>query len=328
MAKVKLGNVSPRAFPETRGRFMLSDTKHGAVVSKWPRSRPPAKTGYDYYRQTEFGLIAKWAANPLDLDLATAVEMAKGSEQVPRDILMMAAMGLYYEIVDPVGHVWESARMTTNPQYILDGITTEIGSMLFRAPVGWLGLPAGQPGQILATTGPQPYWTPAPAGTGGSIYTANQWGGASTSLFASKGVLIQPISPFTITAAYAPVAEVAGQSYKWGLYEIGPTSTITAVLSLSATYTAPATATTYRVVPLGAPPVLQPGTRYALLFTRTSATNTTSCGLNAGTGNCRSIPVIQSNTYLQYAQTNPAPGHTLSSSGTDAASHGLIATMS
>lgn len=327
MAKAKLGNIDPRAFSEARGRIMLSDTKHGAVFSKWPKKRGKAKSGYNFYRQTEFGLIAKWAANPLDLDLGTAVEMARGTEQVPRDILMMAAMGLYYEIVSPTGIVWESARMTSNPQYILDLVSSEYGGMLWRDTIGWVRLAPGMPGQVLLSDGNRPYWGAAGPAAGGLVGASNIWEGSSTSNYASKGALVIPILPFTVVAMYGNLSEIAGQTYRWGIYEVNASNTILAVVAQTAPWVAPGTQLIATAQYLPTPVTLTVGKRYAFLLTRTSGTNTTSCGLRAGTRDAAGAPLAGTNTYLAYARNNPGIGDTVGASGDNPYSYGFLGQM-
>lgn len=169
MVKVTLGNTDPSAFAQLRGRVYVRLTKHGPVVQAWPRKRGRAKSGYDYYRQAEFGIAAKWAANPGPLDLYTATEMAKGTLQVPRDILQMAMYGYYYVFILPDGREMIPAReMTNNPQYILDLVTEEIGSLLVRTQIGWVGLPPGPDGWALTMQGGEPSWAPA-SGSGGGV---------------------------------------------------------------------------------------------------------------------------------------------------------------
>lgn len=159
MAKVKLGNLDPRAFATVRGVLLLRDTRWGPIVQKWPRKRGKYKTPYDFYRQTEFGIAARDASNPEPLSFQTAIEMAKGTEQVPRDILMMAAYGRYYVIMEEDGTIWENGRdMTNNPQYVLDLIGNTVGSIIYRAEVGWVLLPPGNDAQVLVSMAQVPQW--------------------------------------------------------------------------------------------------------------------------------------------------------------------------
>ena len=161
MAKVKLGNASPRATPLVRGRFLIRDTKHGPVANAWPAKRGLPKTPYDFYKQNEFLYAAHYAANPYDLDLGTAIEMDKGTTLVPRDFLMMAAYGSAYVIQNPDGSYWPRYRdLAPNPQYVLDLITVNFGAMLWRNHVGWVEIPVSPDnGYVLGWVGGQPTWT-------------------------------------------------------------------------------------------------------------------------------------------------------------------------
>lgn len=105
MAKVDLGPVAPRALPSVRGAFYIRDTRWGPRAQAWPKPRKNWSLLQKQYR-TRFAFAARMAATPYPLDYQTAVEMAKGTEQVPRDILTMAALGQYYEIVGPDGIPW------------------------------------------------------------------------------------------------------------------------------------------------------------------------------------------------------------------------------
>lgn len=159
MAKVKPGNLAPGATPLSRRRFLVRDTKHGPVAQAWPRPRGEPKTPYDWYKQTEFGIVGHLAANPHPLDLGTAIEMVKNSSLVPRDWLVMCAYANAYIFQLPDGTTLPRYRdMAPNPQYVLDLITTEVGSMIWRAEVGWIAIPMGNSGQVLTTDGTTPSW--------------------------------------------------------------------------------------------------------------------------------------------------------------------------
>lgn len=98
---------------------------------------------------------------------------------VPRDVLQMAAMGVYYEITDEDGNEWKGWRMVqANAQFMLDQVTNVPGSMLYRAPVGWLGLPIGGFGQTLRVgAAGLPEWSsqPAQAFSGATIVRTSNW---------------------------------------------------------------------------------------------------------------------------------------------------------
>lgn len=148
--KLTKNNGPAEELRASRGAFYIRATKHGLVAQAWPRKRGMATTGYDFYRQREFAIAARWASHPEPKMYQTAVEMTRGTEQVPRDVIMMAIMGTYYTFVLPDGTEVTGARVTNpNPQYILDLITEEVGSMIWRDTIGWVGITPGEPHQIL-----------------------------------------------------------------------------------------------------------------------------------------------------------------------------------
>lgn len=163
----------------SRGNFYVRDTKWGAVAQVWPVKRGPPKTPYDFYKQKEFGIAARMAANPIDLDYGTAVEMVKGSTLVPRDFLLQCAYGRAYVIEQEDGFQWPNYRdMAPNPQYVLDLITTTVGTLIWRSDVGWVQIDPGNTGQLLTVTDDGPSWEDptVPPGSGHvyvDVFTAN-----------------------------------------------------------------------------------------------------------------------------------------------------------
>jgi len=163
MAKVKAGNIAPGALPLSRGNFIIQPSPHGLIAKKWPIKRGTPKTPYDFYKQKEFAYAAWYAANPFPLDLGTAIEMVKGSSLVPRDFLMLAAYGRAYEIRRQDGFVWPVYRdLAPNPQYVLDLITTTVGSLIWRAPEGWIPIDPPSVSYVLTGTVDGPAWQPLP----------------------------------------------------------------------------------------------------------------------------------------------------------------------
>lgn len=173
MAKVTPANVSLNAFPRVAKKVLVRDTKHGLIAQAWPKKRGKATSGYDFYRQTEFGIAAAWAADAEPNQLQTAINMAAGTVLVPRDILIMAMMGTFWTFVMPDGTVKGSWRVPNpNPQLVLDMISDTVGSILYRAPIGWVALGPGNNGQLLAIIANTPTWVDAPVTPvgGGVVY--------------------------------------------------------------------------------------------------------------------------------------------------------------
>lgn len=170
--KIKPFPLDPGSYPISRGNYLVLDTKYGPVAQKWPEPRGPASTPYDFFRHTEFGIVARFCSNPFYLDLATAVEMTKNTEFVPRDFLMRCAYGRQYLIQNPDGTYWENFRdVSNNPQYVLEQLGSTVGSMIYRAGVGWVLLNPGNAGEVLTMSSGLPTWAPNSGGGGGAPST-------------------------------------------------------------------------------------------------------------------------------------------------------------
>src|SRR4051812_24045505 len=111
------------------------------------------------YRQQEMAIAGSWATNPEPIALQSALNLAKGTQYVPRDILTLAEFGLLIEFSNANGIQLEPSRMTQpNPQYILDLIGSVQGSLLRRDPIGWVLLLPGDEGEVLSMQGGFPHW--------------------------------------------------------------------------------------------------------------------------------------------------------------------------
>jgi len=159
--KIKVTKTQQQLGPpvRSRGNYSIRETKWGSVVCKWPRPRSGKYIPANAYKQGEFSLAAQWASNPSDMDLVTATELARGTAMVPRDFIMGAIYGTHFQPYTEEGVPWTSYRsVTVNGQLVLDQVTDEIGEMMWRAQVGWIGIPAGSNGQILINDFGTPKW--------------------------------------------------------------------------------------------------------------------------------------------------------------------------
>jgi len=105
MAKVDIGQMSPDAVPRIRGIFLVMPWRNGWKAQKWPRRRGPSKNPVSQWYAAQFAYAARWSANPNPLDYATAVAMTKGTDWMPRDLLMRAIYGTAYEVILPDGTI-------------------------------------------------------------------------------------------------------------------------------------------------------------------------------------------------------------------------------
>jgi hypothetical protein len=159
------------------GSVVLRVTAHGLVYAKAPEKRGAATSGYPFYQQQEFALVQRLIKFVDPLAWQTAKAWSEGTSQLPRDVLAMQMYGTWITIETEDGEIFESARMSNpNPQYILDGVTSEVGSILYRAEIGWVGLPPGLPGNVLAIGDDAfPYWANASNGGAAPYVLVGAW---------------------------------------------------------------------------------------------------------------------------------------------------------
>lgn len=101
--KIKLANLSPRAFAQARGKFVIRDTIHGPIAQAWPKKQNGRGTILQQQFRQRFAFAGQMASNPTPLELQTAQFLSKGTDQVPRDLLTMAALAEYYIFQWPDG---------------------------------------------------------------------------------------------------------------------------------------------------------------------------------------------------------------------------------
>lgn len=105
MAKVTPPSSVP--VPRSRGRFLVYKRLGGTYAHKWPRARPAKPRPEDEWLRKQFGYAARMAANAEPLNMQTAMNLTRGTEWVPRDLLMRGIYGKAYTVILPDGTVLE-----------------------------------------------------------------------------------------------------------------------------------------------------------------------------------------------------------------------------
>lgn len=168
MAKVKWPRLGGAYSPRIRGVFLTyPHPLHGFLARKWPRKRPkyPPSVRWNIAQWAE---LTSSAAQVIDLDYDTAKIWAKGTDFTWRDItsMMQARPGKFVSLTTSDGMVWtDQICMSDNPQFLLDLIDSNVGAMLYRDTVGWIGLDPGANGYVLTLQGGKPLWLPSPTGS-------------------------------------------------------------------------------------------------------------------------------------------------------------------
>ncbi len=103
MVKVLPANLAPYTYPRVRGVFLTRLSRGVIIGQSWPRKRGKPTNPNVVFTSKQFSLAAQMAANPEPMSYVTAVEMTKGTDWMPRDLLIRAAFGKAYEIALPTG---------------------------------------------------------------------------------------------------------------------------------------------------------------------------------------------------------------------------------
>jgi hypothetical protein len=111
-----------------------------------------------------FKLVVQGIKNVPPDDYTAAVELAKNSPYLRRDILMKAAQGTLVHMIDTDGRYWMGTRDAIQAiQPMLDSISATPGAMIYRGTNYWADIAPGSPGQVLSIdidTG-IPKWVPS-----------------------------------------------------------------------------------------------------------------------------------------------------------------------
>lgn len=110
MVRISSGSLVPGAQDQLKHAIAYSDGRRGIVARAWPRKRGPTKNLKLKWLNDQWAVAARMASNPEPLAAITASLMAKGTQNVPRDILVMASYGTLIEFSDDAGNDWRPSN--------------------------------------------------------------------------------------------------------------------------------------------------------------------------------------------------------------------------
>jgi hypothetical protein len=113
MAKITeldLAKLNARHFKRA---FYVKRTMQGLAVQAMPK--PYKRPAISIEWNTRFGIAARMASNAISIELASAIGLSKGTTQVPRDLLTMAATGRLWQIEMPDGSILGHVEGPTVP---------------------------------------------------------------------------------------------------------------------------------------------------------------------------------------------------------------------
>lgn len=234
MAKIILGNLVPRAASITGGRFYVRDTKYGPVAQGAPNQPKHRNNATVQWWREQFAIAARMASTPEPLSMLTAIEMAKGTEQVPRDILMMCAYGTYYEIFGPDGQQWLPSYKGPPPkkEVVKRMLMLDAGLWDDWGNTGSNTYPAAFKGQVLEPLQDVPFdaliarFTPVAGGVYRAIAAEITSAGTITVITASSDITALGTDRLTVQFDLAMTLE-AGRSYAMLIGRVDSTSDYT-----------------------------------------------------------------------------------------------------
>lgn len=179
--------------------------------------------------------------------------------------------------------------LLADTQAILDEITGGQGAVLYRGATQWQALPAGTPGQVLGTQGPEQdvLWVNQTGGGGGgggsgSWFTGGRSGDTSldTGAFATKGISLTPYEDMSVESLHALIdPDSTAQTFVGSIVTLADPSlstTVSAVLGTTAPVQAERNTPYWVRMVFDAPIELTAGVTYTLLVSLSNATGTTA----------------------------------------------------
>lgn len=159
------GEIRRQSF---RGRFYIRVSRGQVIMSAWPKKRPGPMSDKQAYAVDKFkqAAVATKYMDPADQNYAR--ELTKGTNALPRDLLMMALYGRLGTVYLEGGERIYSLASMQNSSGVLDPLGYTKGMVLVRGDTYWAGIPIGAEKDVL-TVGPDglPIWaTPSGGGAG------------------------------------------------------------------------------------------------------------------------------------------------------------------
>lgn len=174
------------------------------VIAKWPRKRGKRATPAQAEARQQFKSMVRMVNQlPIDYQVWARDTANLGGQYTWRDYLSRFVSGQ--------GVVEVNGLLTITTQAALDTMGSLHGMTLYRAELGWVALPRGNPDDVLTIVGEYPSWQPASGGGGGGLSVAQTAAMTTTHNLA------------VTTTTYQPVPELA--------FVVGPFNTPTIVLA-------------------------------------------------------------------------------------------------
>lgn len=168
MAKIPPAHLPVRR-ASVRGRFYVSSWKGITRIQGWPKPRgknlsPAQREAVEMFR--EASLACKLSDAKIQ-ELART--MSKGTQFLPRDLLIKNFYGRLFHFFLTNGERLYPMVARNDISQLLDVLGFQPGTILFRGPEYWQGLPPGNDGQALVLQDGLPVWGAGGGGGGAAV---------------------------------------------------------------------------------------------------------------------------------------------------------------
>lgn len=268
--KIKVaGSPDYRFTRAQRGSYYIRQTRYGLVAQGWPHRRGKPASPYAAYTQAEFAYASHWGVDPEPIAFQTAQNISAATLWLPRDTLISAMYGRQMQFFLPDGTELVSSRVVApNPQLVLDLVTDEVGSMLWRSPIGWIGIPPGNGGDVLTFEVGGPAWSPGGgSGGGGALTLITVPTAFDTTSAAAMGMMFRPSQDVILEGCTFTVDSSSPASFNIGLAPFDPsTGKLTADPIMLGPFNNPGDAHLNLLEAAFAPPVALDALQWYLIF--------------------------------------------------------------
>lgn len=281
MAKL-INGFAPRPGQAQRGRAIVY-VQHGqTVIAPWPNRQPKTVSprqlaAIDRFREAAYVIKRSDA-----FQQSEAAKLSEGTQMLPRDLQMQALYGRMGTYIELNGQRWYSVAAHNDVSEVLDALSYEPGTILFRGANWWTPIAPGSDGDVLIWVEGLPRWGSGEALAGGHFFgvTASTWGTVSVAANATKGIYFQPREEVQIEAAWMFVdPNAVDDIYRFQLAEVtgfGASDTIVALLGTTFEGVPGITTGVSFRLPFPDPILCLPEKKYVLASQRVGGTGTSA----------------------------------------------------
>jgi hypothetical protein len=172
------------------------------IARSWPKGNGGDTPARKASREA-FIASTKLIKQAMPEDVIAATDQTRNAAVLVRDVLMMNSYGKMWSATLPSGKVWQGIRlMDAEIQPALDSISSAIGAMMVRTPIGWQALLPADEGTVLTSAGPASVPSfQTPAASGGTVTGVDGSDGiTAVTVDNNVTVTLSPITAGTVLA--------------------------------------------------------------------------------------------------------------------------------